>query len=504
MSNALDLNNKGPRRQGLNRQGFKNNQRLLEHGLHIEKSSRPKSPEVDAPPQSSSDEASTVREINGEDLSSKDVTIIGDTETKEEASTLRNLGKRDDLRSSRKDKRPELSVEASTIIPTTFGPSKGSATTDGYRGSQQRKWECTDESEEAFGMGSASQSKRRKTAQYSGSSQRSAGKSTQENIHHLPAARDTKRKVNKRGPSATTVDGNGFKTLDTGNATALIDEQQSEPKGPKFKNPPNKRRLPRSQRASQRLAGSGQGSSECSPKNIYKKPPNLCSKDTTLPTENVGPEYRSLQRPVLNRKGMQDAVDTSTDILGMPDVQYKPPLSSVELSSAPSVSHDADPRLSSPLSIPPQDSGCSDANEQVEPVIPAADSSFPLNSFLCPLCKQPIEKAFWEENLQIDQRPTLRQQLDFCTVHKKKTAYAEWERLGYPTIDWSDLSSRLTQFHPRLEDILHRRRLSFYRNVFEDLVKSRKDRPMKQDLMTEGEVEDTSPGYYGSRGAKIM
>ena len=121
----------------------------------------------------------------------------------------------------------------------------------------------------------------------------------------------------------------------------------------------------------------------------------------------------------------------------------------------------------------------------------------------CPLCKGLVEKLFLEGNAG-GKRMTVRQQAEFCKAHKIKTAHEEWNEKGLPSIDWPTFNHRLKTYHPRIEHLLRGDKASFYRNAFEDTVRSGKNRTLRQALLQGGTVEGLSPGYYGSRGAKIM
>ena len=120
------------------------------------------------------------------------------------------------------------------------------------------------------------------------------------------------------------------------------------------------------------------------------------------------------------------------------------------------------------------------------------------------MCKQPIDKSYLEEFCEVDTRMSLRQQSQFCKAHKERSAKSEWEERGYPEIDWLQLDTRITKFHTFMDDVLLRRKSSFYRNAFEDTLKSGKNKTLQESLMGGDEIEGTSPGYYGGRGAKVM
>ena len=123
---------------------------------------------------------------------------------------------------------------------------------------------------------------------------------------------------------------------------------------------------------------------------------------------------------------------------------------------------------------------------------------------VCPMCKQPVDKSYLEDFCEADTRMSLRQQSQFCKAHKERSAKSEWEERGYPEIDWQQLDTRITKFHPFMDDVLLRRKSSFYRNAFEDTLKSGKNKTLQESLMGGDETEGTSPGYYGGRGAKVM
>lgn len=112
------------------------------------------------------------------------------------------------------------------------------------------------------------------------------------------------------------------------------------------------------------------------------------------------------------------------------------------------------------------------------------------------MCKERVDRIFLEDFDSGAKRLTVRQQTQFCKAHNTRSAGTEWVEKGYPKIDWLHFEERLTKYHAALEDVLNSRQHSFYRNSFEDQVKNRQSR------MTD--LEGLEPGYYGSRGAKVM
>lgn len=174
-------------------------------------------------------------------------------------------------------------------------------------------------------------------------------------------------------------------------------------------------------------------------------------------------------------------------------------------SSAPPTSLDAATTASSPLSSL-GDYFLSSSEEGV-PIITSED--IPIYNAkpqpaVCPMCKQAVDQSFLEEHTKVGMRMSLRQQAQFCKAHKERSAESEWQERGYPNIDWHQLDNRVAKFHTAMDEMLSRRRFSFYRNAFEDSLKRGKNRTVQEALMGGDEIEGTSPGYYGGRGAKLM
>ena len=121
----------------------------------------------------------------------------------------------------------------------------------------------------------------------------------------------------------------------------------------------------------------------------------------------------------------------------------------------------------------------------------------------CPVCKVAVDREFLEEFNHGNPLRT-RQQTQFCKAHTLRTAEQEWMERGYPKIDWGHFHKRLETFHPVMEDLLLGKKTSFYRNAFEDRVNKGQVRSLKSILNVETGMEDVIPGYYGSRGARVM
>lgn len=97
----------------------------------------------------------------------------------------------------------------------------------------------------------------------------------------------------------------------------------------------------------------------------------------------------------------------------------------------------------------------------------------------------------------------MRQQMRFCEAHRIQSAKAQWEVKGYPNIDWNGFDQRLAHFHGALNDILQRKRASYYGNAFENHIKSG-NRTLLQSMRSGSRMEGFELGYYGPRGAMLM
>ena len=207
----------------------------------------------------------------------------------------------------------------------------------------------------------------------------------------------------------------------------------------------------------------------------------------------------------LKSSKLQNALNTATDKLGISNMQIDLPASATRDSSVPPPTLDAATTVSSPLSSL-DDSGLG-SGQEVVPIITSEDipvyrvKSRPA---VCPVCNQPVDKSYLKEFSKVNERMSLRQQTQFCKAHKERSAESEWAERGYPEIDWQQLDTRITRYYTFMDDILSRRKFSFYRNAFEDSLKSRKKKTLQETMMGGDEVEGMSPGYYGGRGAKVM
>lgn len=117
----------------------------------------------------------------------------------------------------------------------------------------------------------------------------------------------------------------------------------------------------------------------------------------------------------------------------------------------------------------------------------------------CPMCGEPVDAIFLK-TYNNGKRMTIRMQGAFCRTHKKKSARTEWTEKGYPTIDWNDLDSRLSEHHSYIKELLDGAP-SHYRNILDEQVRAGKDRTLMQAVKNSNTI---TPGYYGSRGLRAM
>ena len=122
----------------------------------------------------------------------------------------------------------------------------------------------------------------------------------------------------------------------------------------------------------------------------------------------------------------------------------------------------------------------------------------------CPLCSEPVDhdslQQFEDDN---GRGITMRQQMKFCHLHKAQSAKAEWNSKGYPQIDWASFDRRLAWFNDALDEILKRRRPSYYRGELEQQMKNG-NRTLVQSMRNGVKMLGLEVGYYGPKGAMMM
>ena len=122
----------------------------------------------------------------------------------------------------------------------------------------------------------------------------------------------------------------------------------------------------------------------------------------------------------------------------------------------------------------------------------------------CPLCSEPVDldllQQFEDDN---GGGIIMRQQMKFCHLHKTQSAKVEWKAKGYPQIDWAYFDRRLARCNDALDEILKRRRPSYYRRELEQQMKNG-NRTLVQSMKNGAKMLGSEVGYYGPKGAMMM
>ncbi|KAL8776177.1 MAG: hypothetical protein Q9213_008367 [Squamulea squamosa] len=204
--------------------------------------------------------------------------------------------------------------------------------------------------------------------------------------------------------------------------------------------------------------------------------------------------------PPLVLTDVRGLVDTVETVQARLNVDIKPPESSATASSGPTFDFDVeDGNSSSSLSSAPDVSEM-DALDFYDEWLKSHPSSSPKSP--CPLCKKSVSRTFLEE-FSGSGILNVRQQVKFCEEHKVRSAQKLWKKRRYPNIDWKEFEERLPSYEADLVGVLNGTRRSFYRNAFEDQVKSGMNRTLQQSIMKNGS-EGLNMGYYGTKGARIL
>jgi hypothetical protein len=205
--------------------------------------------------------------------------------------------------------------------------------------------------------------------------------------------------------------------------------------------------------------------------------------------------FKSFKSDLSKRDGvgtsdMQDLVALAAEKGNLGNTRARAPEMSATESPFPSIN---DASSSSALTTPPSSPGV----EILEYL--RKDSA----TEVCPVCKDQVDREFLEE-FNNGKRLRSRQQFRFCKAHKARSARSEWTAKGFPAIDWSNFDRRLQEYHPIIDDIVKGTRVSFYRNAAEDRMNQLKVMTVQHMWDDTASVDGVSPGYYGSRGARIM
>ncbi|KAL0938756.1 uncharacterized protein CTRU02_205366 [Colletotrichum truncatum] len=114
----------------------------------------------------------------------------------------------------------------------------------------------------------------------------------------------------------------------------------------------------------------------------------------------------------------------------------------------------------------------------------------------CPICNEMVDKELLT-SFSDGARLNIRKQLQFCRLHKRKSAEEIWKTRCFPEIDWDELPTRVSDHYDVLEDIINGG-ASHYSALLSNTVKEGKNRTL---LKAEGSL---TPGYYGPRGLRAL
>jgi RTC4-like domain len=232
------------------------------------------------------------------------------------------------------------------------------------------------------------------------------------------------------------------------------------------------------------------------PKALPLSPPRNFKMPVGLPIENGGAQnIRNVAKAVLSGKGRPGDLcktpnDSDTTLSN--DPSPKPPaLTEVSNSSS-----------SSPLSSPPDSPTLVSSQEAQGGFTGKRDIFLGNHTARCPMCREAVDADFLS-GFSDGRVMNVRKQTKFCRAHKQKSAKVEWGVRGYPDINWDGLQSRIEKYYSELEDILEGRTSSYFKESLEVNFKSGKNRTLAQSIMSPN-FQALTPGYYGSRGARIM
>ncbi|RAL66186.1 hypothetical protein DID88_005858 [Monilinia fructigena] len=111
----------------------------------------------------------------------------------------------------------------------------------------------------------------------------------------------------------------------------------------------------------------------------------------------------------------------------------------------------------------------------------------------CPMCNEPVAA----EDLEAFGEMNTRKQEKFCLSHQRKSARSDWKSKGYPDIDWATLDSRIASHHAFIKKIIGGASCHS-RSLLDATIRAGKDRNLMKS------TTNLIPGYYGSRGLRLM
>ena len=290
---------------------------------------------------------------------------------------------------------------------------------------------------------------------------------------------------------------------------------------PDFKQPAGLSSSQRQERASRRSAQDKPNRLRPSRQKTFKKPPEMPESLRREPSPprfkvpNALPPSSNDRHSSRSKWSSQDNLSTDApdlqkleDRLGFAEgvrSNFKAPLqapsSSATVSVGPSFDFNIDDgNSSSSLSSAPELQEL-DALDFHDEWLKSHPPSSPKSQ--CPICKTLVSRLFLEE-FSSSGNLNVRQQLGFCKAHKIRAAQKVWRKKGYPSIEWRQFGARLPRYEEDIVGVINRTRRSFYRNVYEDQLKSGLNRTLQQAILSGDGWEGLNMGYYGTKGARIL
>jgi hypothetical protein len=89
----------------------------------------------------------------------------------------------------------------------------------------------------------------------------------------------------------------------------------------------------------------------------------------------------------------------------------------------------------------------------------------------------------------------------YCSWHKTKEAEQEWEKKGYPKINWTSLENKLDVYSSDLERLIDEPETCHYRQELKDKTKGKMHSLTR---IQQHEDADLGLGFYGYRGLTLM
>jgi hypothetical protein len=117
---------------------------------------------------------------------------------------------------------------------------------------------------------------------------------------------------------------------------------------------------------------------------------------------------------------------------------------------------------------------------------------------VCPLCRKEVDKAQLSEFFAARPHMSVANMRKFCELHRRRSARETWLDRGYPDIEWPRLDERIARHYASIRGILEGSAPSHYDALFGDAVRSGRNRTLLQS------DANLTPGYYGIRGLRAM